>query len=60
MLREFRSGASRGEAPWVEYFDESYSYALVLTRKHAEAEDLIQETYFRSMPAIEDCEWTAT
>ena len=30
-----------------------YSYALVLTRNHAEAEDLIQETYFRAMRAME-------
>jgi len=29
-----------------------YSYALVLTRNHAEAEDLVQETYVRAMPAL--------
>jgi RNA polymerase sigma-70 factor (ECF subfamily) len=46
-------GASRGEAPEVEYLNELYSYALVLTRNHAEAEDLIQETYFRTMRAME-------
>ena len=46
-------GASRGEGPGVEYLNELYSYALVLTRNHAEAEDLIQETYFRAMRAME-------
>jgi RNA polymerase sigma-70 factor (ECF subfamily) len=34
------------------YIDGLYSYALVLTRNHADAEDLTQETYVRAMPAL--------
>jgi RNA polymerase sigma-70 factor, ECF subfamily len=34
-----------------EYIDGLYSYAMVLTRNHAEAEDLVQETYVRAIPA---------
>jgi RNA polymerase sigma-70 factor (ECF subfamily) len=39
--------------PGGEYLNELYSYALVVTLNHAEAEDLIQETYFRAMRAME-------
>jgi RNA polymerase sigma-70 factor (ECF subfamily) len=35
-----------------EYIDGLYSYALVLTHNHAEAEDLVQETYVRAIPAV--------
>jgi RNA polymerase sigma-70 factor (ECF subfamily) len=45
-------GASQAGAPGVEYLDGLYSYALVLTRNHAEAEDLVQETYVRALPAM--------
>jgi RNA polymerase sigma-70 factor, ECF subfamily len=36
----------------VDYLDGLYSYAMVLTRNHAEAEDLVQETYVRALPAM--------
>jgi RNA polymerase sigma-70 factor (ECF subfamily) len=36
----------------VENIDRLYSYALILTRNHAEAEDLVQETYLRAIPAV--------
>jgi RNA polymerase sigma-70 factor (ECF subfamily) len=36
----------------VEYLDGLYSYALVLTRNQAEADDLVQETYVRVMQAM--------
>jgi RNA polymerase sigma-70 factor (ECF subfamily) len=45
-------GAGRADASGVEYLDGLYSYALVLTRNHAEAEDLVQETYVRAIPAM--------
>jgi RNA polymerase sigma-70 factor (ECF subfamily) len=35
-----------------EYMNGLYGYAMVLTRNHAEAEDLVQETYVRAIPAI--------
>jgi RNA polymerase sigma-70 factor (ECF subfamily) len=36
----------------IEYLDGLYSYAMILTRNHAEAEDLVQETYVRAMHAM--------
>jgi RNA polymerase sigma-70 factor, ECF subfamily len=45
-------GAGQPGAPGVEYLDGLYSYALVLTRNHAEAADLVQETYVRAIPAM--------
>jgi RNA polymerase sigma-70 factor (ECF subfamily) len=44
--------AGRDNATGVEYLNGLYSYALVLTRNHAEAEDLVQETYIRAMQAM--------
>src|SRR3984893_15751874 len=35
-----------------EYMNGLYGYAMVLTHNHAEAEDLVQETYVRAIPAI--------
>jgi RNA polymerase sigma-70 factor, ECF subfamily len=45
-------GADRAEATGTEYLDGLYSYALVLSRNHAEAEDLVQETYLRAIQAM--------
>jgi len=45
-------GTGQAGAPGIEYLDGLYSYALVLTRNHAEAEDLVQETYVRAMQAM--------
>jgi RNA polymerase sigma-70 factor (ECF subfamily) len=47
------NGAGQADATGVEHLDGLYSYALVLTRNHAEAEDLVQETYVRALPAME-------
>jgi RNA polymerase sigma-70 factor (ECF subfamily) len=44
--------ADRAEAIGIEYLDSLYSYALVLSRNHAEAEDLVQETYVRAIQAM--------
>jgi RNA polymerase sigma-70 factor (ECF subfamily) len=46
------NGAGRAHASGVEYLDGLYSYALVLTRNHTEAEDLVQETYVHAIPAM--------
>jgi RNA polymerase sigma-70 factor (ECF subfamily) len=42
-------GVRQPSATGIEYLDGLYSYALVLTRNHAEAEDLVQETYVRAL-----------
>ncbi|WP_169746968.1 sigma-70 family RNA polymerase sigma factor [Edaphobacter aggregans] len=42
----------RPDAPGLEFLNGLYSYALVLTRNPADAEDLVQETYVRAMPAM--------
>jgi RNA polymerase sigma-70 factor (ECF subfamily) len=46
------TGAGQTRAMGVEYLDGLYSYAMVLTRNHAEAEDLVQETYIRATQAM--------
>ncbi len=53
-------GAGQPDATGIEYLDGLYSYALVLTRNHAEAEDLVQETYVRAIQAMGGCGWAAT
>jgi RNA polymerase sigma-70 factor (ECF subfamily) len=45
-------GEGQTDTMGVEYLDGLYSYALVLTRNHAEAEDLVQETYVRAIRAM--------
>jgi RNA polymerase sigma-70 factor (ECF subfamily) len=45
-------GVRQPNATGIEYLDGLYSYALVLTRNHAEAEDLVQETYVHAIPAL--------
>jgi RNA polymerase sigma-70 factor, ECF subfamily len=41
----------RPEPSIVGYIDDLYSYAVVLTRKPEDAEDLVQETYVRALQA---------
>src|SRR5277367_2817735 len=45
------AGANLAETIGIEYLDGLFGYAMVLTRNHAEAEDLVQETYVRAMQA---------
>jgi RNA polymerase sigma-70 factor, ECF subfamily len=40
------------DACGLEFLNGLYSYALVLTRNPADADDLVQETYVRAMPAM--------
>jgi RNA polymerase sigma-70 factor, ECF subfamily len=47
-----QDGAGQSDATVIDHLDGLYSYALVLTRNHAEAEDLVQETYVRALPAM--------
>ena len=40
-----RDGQKRADGTGVEYLDGLYSYALILTRNYAEAEDLDPKTH---------------
>jgi RNA polymerase sigma-70 factor, ECF subfamily len=51
MFRE-KNDAYQVEAIGMEYLDGLYSYALVLSRNQADAEDLVQETYVRAARAM--------
>jgi RNA polymerase sigma-70 factor, ECF subfamily len=46
------NGSSSGPDMLVEHIDGLYSYAVALTRNRSDAEDLVQETYVRAIPAI--------
>jgi hypothetical protein len=43
----------------IEYLDGLYGYALVLTRNHAEAEDLVRKPIFEPLLPWRDCERAA-
>jgi RNA polymerase sigma-70 factor, ECF subfamily len=45
-------GTHREDTTGIEHLDGLYSYAMVLSRNHAEAEDLVQETYVRAIQAM--------
>ena len=51
MLRK-RDGKGDVHGMYIENIDALYGYALVLARNHAEAEDLVQETYVRAIRAM--------
>ena len=46
------SAAGSADTMGIEYLDGLYRYAMALSRNHAEAEDLVQETYIRAMQAM--------
>jgi RNA polymerase sigma-70 factor, ECF subfamily len=45
---------SNRDAALIEYLDQLYGYAMVLTRNKADAEDLVQEAYIRAVKAARD------
>ena len=45
-------GVGPTDATGIEYIDGLYGYAMALTRNHAQAEDLVQETYVRALRAM--------
>jgi RNA polymerase sigma-70 factor (ECF subfamily) len=49
----FRTNGSTSEADMLSrHIDGLYSYALALSRNRVDAEDLVQETYVRAIPAL--------
>ena len=47
-------GTGQADATGIEHLDGLYSYAMVLSRNHAEAEDLVVEIHWQSSCRI-DC-----
>jgi len=47
-----QDGTGQDDATGIKHLDGLYSYAMVLSRNHADAEDLVQETYVRAIPAM--------
>jgi RNA polymerase sigma-70 factor, ECF subfamily len=47
-----QESAEQLETFGIEHIDGLYSYARILTRNHTEAEDIVQETYLRALPAM--------
>jgi RNA polymerase sigma-70 factor, ECF subfamily len=47
-----RPTAEQQETAGTEHIEGLYRYALMLTRNQSDAEDLVQETYVRALPAM--------
>jgi RNA polymerase sigma-70 factor (ECF subfamily) len=52
MMSRERDGTGHVPEVHIENIDGLYSYAMILTRNQAEAEDLVQETYVRAISAM--------
>ncbi|HTF67093.1 MAG TPA: RNA polymerase sigma factor [Edaphobacter sp.] len=46
-----QNGSTSQDTAGIEHINGLFSYALVLTRNHSDAEDLVQETYIRAIGA---------
>ena len=46
------SFSDRAAGTGIEYLGALYNYAMILTRNQAQAQDLVQETYLRAIPAM--------
>jgi RNA polymerase sigma-70 factor (ECF subfamily) len=51
MSRKYNDAGQANETG-IEHIDGLYGYAMFLTGNHAEAEDLVQETYVRALQAM--------
>jgi RNA polymerase sigma-70 factor, ECF subfamily len=51
MLLE-QPGPVQANETGIEYINALYGYAMALTRNPSEAEDMVQETYLRALPAM--------